>query len=187
MKHLFKHRCYNPTALLDGCIKLSTFMSRVNKQAKEDHGMGWSSDEYKGMAFEAFVEVLVTASPIDKRIGIKDYRPHNTKLDGPDFGIDGYGLSHSGNLHTIQIKFRSDIMTEATTRDGISNFVAKTTSSPIYQNADMTFFTTAKGLNQKIAEEMYHGRVRTLGYKELSKLVDGNEAFWDLFKVQMGA
>jgi hypothetical protein len=186
MKHNFKNRCYDAAKLLNGCEKLSTFMNRVNKQAQEDRGMGWSADEYKGMAFEALVEVLVCASPIDKRIGIKDYRPANSKIDGPDMGIDGYGLSHNGNLHTIQIKYRSDIMTDLTTRDMISNFVAKTTSSPKYQNADMTVFTTAKGLNQKVAEDMYHSRVRTLNYKDLSKLIDSNPAFWELFRSEMG-
>jgi hypothetical protein len=50
----------------------------------------------------------------------------------------------------------------------------------------MTIFTTAKGLGQKIADEMYHGRVRTLGFTELKKLVDDNQAFWDLFRKEMG-
>lgn len=186
MKHLFKHRCYDAAKLLTDCNKLNTFMTRVNKQSAEDHGMGWSPDEYKGMAFEALVEILVTASPIDKRIGIKDYRPASTKIDGPDMGIDGYGLSHNGNLHTIQIKYRSDVMSDLTTRDMISNFVAKTTSSPVYKDADMTLFTTGKGLAQRIADEMYHGRVRTLGFNDLKKLVDNNQAFWDLFRSNMG-
>ena len=186
MKHKFKNICYDAAKLLNGCDKLSTFMSRVSKQAQEDRGMGWSADEYKGMAFEALIEVLICASPIDKRIGIKDYRPADTKIDGPDMGIDGYGLSHSGNLHTVQIKYRSDAMTDLTTKDMISNFVAKTTSSPKYQNADMTVFTTAKGLNQKVAEDMYHSRVRTLGYKDLSKLIDSNPAFWEMFRSEMG-
>ena len=185
MKHPFKYRCYNAGRLLADCNKLSTFMNRLNKQATEDHSMGWTADEYKGMGFEAFVEVLVTASPIDKRIGIKGYRPHSNKLDGQDMGIDGYGLSHNDNLHTIQVKFRSDVMSDLSTRDMISNFVANTTSSPKYKDADMTLFTTAKGLGQKIAEDMYHGRVRTLGFNELKKLVDDNQSFWDLFRDQM--
>jgi hypothetical protein len=186
MKHPFRYRCYDAKKLLDGCEKLSTFMSRVNKQAGEDRGMGWSADDYKGMAFEALVEVLITASPIDKRIGIKEYRPHNHKTDGQDMGIDGYGLSHNGNLHTVQIKYRSDVMSDLTTKDMISNFVATTTASPVYKEADMTLFTTAKGLGQKISESMYHNRVRTLGFTELKKLVDTNQAFWDYFREEMG-
>jgi len=185
MKHRFQYVCYDPKKLLENCNKLSTFMNRVNKQAQEDHGMGWTPDEYKGFAFEAFVEVLVCASPIDKRIGIKEYRPASSKIDGADMGIDGYGLSHNGNLHTVQVKFRSDVMSDLSTRDMISNFVAKTTSSPVYKDADMTIFTTAKGLGQKIAEDMYHGRVRTLGFNEIKKLIDNNQAFWDLFRKEM--
>ena len=185
MKHLFQYRCYDSKKLLTGCVKLSTFIDRVNKQANEDHNMGWSIDEYKGMAFEALVEVLICASPIDKRINVKEYRPASTKIDGPDMGIDGYGVSHNGKLHTVQAKFRSDVMTNLTTKAMISNFVANTATSPIYKDADMTLITTAKGLHQKIADEMYNGRVRTLGFNDLRKLVDNNLAFWELFRAEM--
>lgn len=185
MKHLFKHRCYDAHALLNGCDKLSTFINRVNKQAQEDRGMGWTADEYKGMAFEALIEILINASPIDKRINIIEYRPANSKVDGDDMGIDGYGKSHNGNLHTVQVKFRSDTLSDLTTRDMISNFVANTTTSPVYKDADMTIFTTANGLNSKVAEGMYNGRVRTLGNKEIGKLINNNTAFWDLFREEM--
>jgi len=192
MQHRFRYLCYDAATLLDGCSKLSTFVRRVNKQSEEDHGMGWSPDEYKGFAFEAFVEVLVTSSPIDKRINIKNYRPAKSKVDGRDMGIDGYGESHNGNLHTVQAKFRSDCTADLTTKDGISNFVANTDSrhkcDPDYQKyagVDMTVFTTAKDLNQIVKEEMYYGRVRVIGFNDLRKLVDGNDAFWDEFRRQM--
>ena len=192
MQHRFKHVCYDSAKLLDGCNKLSTFINRVNKQAEEDHGMGWTADEYKGFAFEAFVEVLITSSPIDKRINIKNYRPAKAKRDGRDMGIDGYGESHNGNLHTVQAKFRSNSQADLTTKDGISNFhsntLAKHKHDPDYQHypdVDMTIFTTAKDLNQVISEEMYYGAVRTLGYNELRKLVDDNQAFWDTFRQQL--
>jgi len=147
----------------------------------------WTAEDYKGNALEAFVEILITYSPIDKRINISDYHPHNNKVDGNDMGIDGYGISFNGNLHTIQVKYRANTQRNLTANeDHISNFVAKTTSSPKYQNADMTIFTTAKDLNQKINEEMYHHRVRVLGFTELSKLVDKNYPFWRFFKAEMG-
>lgn len=185
MKHKFKHVCYDKKALLDGCSKIATFMRRLAKQSAENHGMGWTPDEYKGMGFEAFVEVLIKASPVDKRINITNYRPHCTRTDGPDMGIDGFGLSHNGNKHTVQVKFRSNVMEDLSTKDMISNFVAMTTSNPQYRDADMTIFTTAKGLGFKISEKMYHNRVRTLGYNEISSLVDGNNAFWERFRKEM--
>lgn len=186
MKHRFKVVCYNAQALLGQVNDLKGFQRNLERQAQEDHAMSWTPDEYKGMAFEALVEVLITASPIDKRINICNYRPHDARIDGKDMGIDGYGQSHNGNAHTVQIKYRNDPTATLTTKDSISNFVAKTISHPDFRDADMTVFTTAKDLHQGIAEDMYHGRVRTLGKKDLSKLVDGNFAFWNLFRQEMG-
>jgi len=188
MKHRFgwKGVCYDPTALLSDVNKLSTFMNRVNKQAEEEHHKGWSPDEYKGMAFEAMCEVLIKYSQVDKRVNIQDYRPHSARLDGTDVGIDGYGVNHDGNPVTVQCKFRSNIMEDLKTKDSISNFVATTTANPKFKDADMVILTTAKDLNQFLAEKMYHDRVRTLGYQELSKMTDGNGAFWDRFRKEMG-
>ena len=186
MNHKFKIRCYNASELLVDCNNLSTFIRRVVKQSNCNYGKGWTPEEYSGMAFEALVEVLICASPIDKRINIKNYEIADVKKHGRDMGIDGYGKSHSGNNHTVQIKFRSNTSKDLTTKDDISNFVANTSTHPDYTNADMTLFTTAKGLNHAISENMYHQRVRTIGYVEISKLIDNNTAFWDLFKLEMG-
>lgn len=186
MKHRFRWTCYDPEALLKGVDTLSKFMNRVNKQSEEDHHKGWTADEYKGMAFEAMCEVFVKYSPIDMRVNVVDYRPHSSKLDGPDVGIDGYGITHNGRPVTIQCKFRSNIMEDLKTKDSISNFVATTTSNPKFKDADMLILTTAKDLNQFLEEKMYHGRVRTLGYKELSSLLDRNDAFWNTFRAEMG-
>jgi hypothetical protein len=190
MNHRFRLICPNANKLLNGVDKLSTFMRNVDKLSTDPlwTSGNWSPEEYKGDALEALVEVLVTNSPIDKRINIVDYRPHNNKVDGKDMGIDGYGVSHSGNLHTIQIKYRSNIRKDLTANeDHISNFVAKTRTSPTYRTADMTIFTTAKGLNQKILQEMYHDdNINVLDYKDLAKLVDNNPAFWRVFRAEMG-
>lgn len=50
----------------------------------------------------------------------------------------------------------------------------------------IAIFTTADDLNKVISEEMYHDRVRTLGRKDIAKLVDSNQAFWDIFRSEMG-
>lgn len=188
MKHRFKHICPDAAKLLDGVDKLSKFMHNVEKLSTDPAWTNgnWSPDEYKGDALEAFVEVLIKYSPIDKRINITEYRPHDNKIDGQDMGIDGYGLSHNGNLHTIQVKYRSNTQKHLTANeDHISNFVAKTASSPKFRDADMTIFTTAKTLNEKTNESMYHDRVRVLGYKDLCKLVDANDAFWRAFRAEL--
>lgn len=189
MKHRFKLICPNADKLLTGVSKLSTFMRNVDKLSIDPAWTSgnWTPDEYKGDALEALVEVLITQSPIDKRINIIEYRPHNNKVDGKDMGIDGYGVSHNGNLHTIQVKYRSNTQKDLTANeDHISNFVAKTTSSPIYRDADMTIFTTAKGLDRKINEGMYHDRIKVKDYSDLTKLIDDNIPFWNALRTEMG-
>ena len=143
MNHRFKNICHCPVSLLTGVDTLSKFMRKVEKLSLDEEWAlaGWSPEDFKGDALEAFVEVLVNASPIDKRINIVDYRPHCFDLDGADMGIDGYGVSHNGNLHTVQVKYRSNVEHQLNaSNDHISNFVAKTTSSPVYRDADMTLF-----------------------------------------------
>lgn len=189
MNHRFRHICPNASKLLTGVNNLGKFMRHADKYSSDPSWLAgnWTADEYKGDALEALVEVLIKLSPIDKRINIVEYRPHDNRTDGRDMGIDGYGLSHNGNLHTIQVKFRSNTQRDLTANeDHISNFVAKTTSSPKYQNADMTIFTTAKDLNQKTNQDMYHERVRVLGYRDLCKLLNDNTPFWNAFRSEMG-
>jgi hypothetical protein len=187
MKHNFKHICYDAPKLLKGCNKLSTFMTRLTKQSTEKLHY-FDSETYKGMGFEAFVEVLISLSPIDKRVGIVDYRPWDGKVDGPDMGIDGLGKTHSGDVACVQVKFRSNVDADLTAnKDHISNFVAMSKTKYSGQNIDMVIFTTASDLNQTIKESMYHDQVRTIGFNELKKFVDDNIPFWDTFRKEMGA
>jgi hypothetical protein len=186
MKHRFKNTCYDAAKLLDGCNKLSTFMKRLIVQSDSDPDM-WDPMTYRGDGFEALVEVLVKYSPIDKRINIRDYSPWDSNVDGRDVGVDGLGKNHSGAPHTVQIKFRSNVTKDLTAnQDQISNFVAKTLSMYPNTEVSMTIFTTASDLMESINQDMYHGKVRTLGYRDIGKLIDNNTAFWDAFRAEMG-
>jgi len=185
MKHRFKHTCYDPEKLLKGCTTLAEFVKRLNKQSEERPEL-WDPMTYRGDGFEALVEVLINCSPIDMRINIVEYRPWDTKKDGNDMGIDGLGYTHEGIIHTIQVKFRSDPTQQLTAnKDHISNFVAK--SLAMYgDKVCMTLFTTAKTLDKRVNEDMYHDKVRPLAFKEISKLINDNHSFWRQFRAEMG-
>lgn len=185
MKHRFANTCYDPAKLLVGCNKLSVFMRRLVAQSDSDPDM-WDPLVYRGDGFEALVEVLIANSPIDKRLNISSYSPWDTSLHGPDMGVDGVGTTHAGEPHCVQIKFRANTQQTLTANDDhISNFVAKSLSMHPDKLVHMTVFTTADTLLESINQEMYHGRVRTFGYKELTALVDGNTAFWNIFRAEM--
>lgn len=196
MKHRFQHICYDAVALLEDCNTLKEFMKRSVKQS-ELHPELWKPETYRGEAFEALVEVLINASPIDKRINIVDYQPWASYTIGTasnttsgDYGVDGFGYSHNGNPHYVQAKFRGNtVQTLTANGDHISNFVAKASrhSNKHFkgQEIGMTIFTTAKDLHQAVNENMYEDDVTVLGYKELSKLIDENTSFWSIFKREM--
>ena len=186
MQHRFKNTCLDASKLLDGCYKLSTFMNRLNKMAEEQegNGYGWTSDEFKGDGFEAFIEVMINCMQGDKRIGIRNYAP----WQGKDMGIDGTGTSNEPKSKpvTVQIKYRSNVTEELTTADGISNFVAMSTTSDDYKDAHMVYFTTAKGINRNILEQMYNDKPKVFSHKDIKRLVDNNAYFWDTFRTEMG-
>ena len=186
MQHRFKTTCLEANKLLDNCYKLSTFMNRLNKMAiaQEGNGYGWTADEFKGDGFEALVEVLINCMSADKRIGIRDYAPWT----GKDMGIDGVGTTNEVKSRpvTVQVKYRSDVTSELTTADGISNFVAMSATSDEYSNAHMVYFTTAKGINRNILEQMYNSKPKVFGFKDVKKFIDNNAVFWDTFRAEMG-
>jgi Tfp pilus assembly major pilin PilA len=186
MQHRFKKTCYDKSALLNKCSTLKEFMKRLTKQSTENPDL-WDEMTYRGDGFEALVEVLINSSPIDKRINITNYSPWNVKTHGSDMGVDGLGVSHDGTPHTVQVKFRSNVTEDLTAnKDHISNFVAKSVLMHQGKDVDMTIFTTANDLLNVINEGMYHGKVNTLGYKKISKLIDKNDSFWAIFRKEMG-
>lgn len=186
MKHRFKDTCLDAKGLLQGVNKLSTFMTRLNKMAEDqaNNGMGWTSDEFKGDGFEALVEVMLNTMSSDKRIGIRNYSP----WVGKDMGIDGVGITNEIKSRpvTVQIKYRTNTQKELTTEDGISNFVAMSTTADEFKDAHMVFITTAPGVNRAILEQMYNSKPKVFGIKELKKFLDNNPAFWDSFRSEMG-
>jgi len=176
MKHHFPKICYDADKLLDSCSKLSTFMRRLREQANSCPD-AFDPDSYFGDGFEALVEVLINASPIDKRIYIRDYVP----VTQNDMGVDGFGYGPKGEVHTVQVKARSNPEGVLTAnRDHISNFVAH--SQMKYKAEKMTIFTTAKTLHEVISNDMYMGFVRTIGYDDMRQLVDKNDNFWRIFR-----
>jgi len=176
MTHPFKTICYDIDQLTNGVTKLSTFMNRLRNQAKTDPD-AWDADTYFGMGFEAFTESLINQMGASPYIQLKDYTP----VLEDDMGVDGFGYGPDGETHTVQIKARSNNDSVLTAnRDHISNFVAHSLLK--YGAKTMTIVTSASGLHDVIHEQMYMGKVRTIGYNDLRRLVDNNAMFWSQFR-----
>ena len=135
------------------------------------------ADKLKGDLFEIFSECFFKILSADNRIGVGNYQPA-PPID--DYGVDGTGVGMDTKPLTIQVKFRSDATTELTQDDikqfalqSIVNFgVDKDTKT------NMIVFTNAKGLHWVTESRVFSGRLRAIGYKEISSLIDNNPIFW---------
>lgn len=179
MEHYFKHICYDIDQLTLGTKKLSQFMTRLRRQANSFPDW-FDPDKYFGDGFEALIEVLIMEMGATPFIQIKGYSP----ITESDMGVDGIGYGPNGEAHTVQVKARGNTESVLTAnRDHISNFVAHSLTK--YNAQNMTLFTTAKGLHEKISDDMYMSKVNTIGYAALTKLIDNNLMFWDTFRDQL--
>ena len=182
LDHPFKTQAHDLPALLEGCVKLSTFCTRLEKQAQL-HPDRYDPDKYKGDGFELFVEALIKLSPVDNRIGIGDYQ---VVTEG-DVGVDGFGTGANGKPATVQVKYRGKTDSVLTANgDHLSNFLnASTFRYNVAVDEDKSnrlIITTAKGLHRFTESEMLHDKVRYLGHEELRQIVDNNILFWDNFR-----
>ncbi len=179
MIHHFKHTCYNVDELLEGCRKISTFMTRLRKQANSRPDY-FDPDKYFGDGFEALVESLIAQQGLTKKIMIRDYTP----ILEDDLGVDGFGYGPDGEIHTVQAKARGNTESVLTAnKDHISNFVAHSHSKfgGDSKVKYMTIFTTANDLHN-VTREMYNDEVRVIGNNDLRKLLDNNDMFWAVFR-----
>jgi hypothetical protein len=181
LQHNFLTKGTNILELFDKTEKLSTFLKKLEKQSGKDPDR-YPVNKYLGDGFEFFVEILLKLHPCDNRLGVYEYRPEQTH----DHGVDGSGLNIKLEKCVVQIKYRSNNAALLTaTEDKLSNlFSAGDTQFKVStdhenpKNFRHFIFTTADGLHFYTDTEMYQGRVKCFGIKELKSLVDNNLAFW---------
>ena len=180
LTHPFKLKCHSLQDLLVNCTKLSTFCTRLERQASLFPDR-YDPLKYKGDGFELFCEALIKLSPMDNRIGIGRYSP----FPGLDLGTDGIGTGTNGKPATVQCKYKSkkdDVLTA--NEDHLSNFVVDSVMrrgvDPLDIN-NMLILTTARGLHYFTDGAMYDGKVRCLGFENIRSLVDNNLLFWSDF------
>jgi len=186
LTHRFLKTAHDLEGLLTECNKLSTFCSRLERQAQL-HPNRYDPNKYKGDGFELFVEALIKLSPVDNRIGIGEYNV----VEGTDVGVDGRGIGANNKPATVQVKYRGYGSTKFLTanEDHLSNFVA---ASMLHEGVDpadknnMLIITTADGLHFFTDQEMYGGKVRCLNRADISSIVDDNALFWNRFRELCG-
>lgn len=181
LEHNFKTKAHSLTRLFDGVNKMSTLMRRIESEAIIDT-LRYDGEKYKGDAFEFFVELFLALHPTDNRVGVYNYKPNQEN----DNGVDGIGVNINNEKSVVQIKYRTNVLTElSTNKDSLSNLITDGMMSHSVV-ADMEnsnnyrhfIFTTATGLNFYTDGEMFKSKVKCFGYNDFRCLLDNNQIFW---------
>lgn len=209
IEHGFGVRAHDLIGLFDGTNKISTFMSKLERQSKLNPER-YDSNKYLGDGFEFLVEILLKSHAYDNRLGITDYHP----VQSDDTGVDGFGFNLSGEKSVVQVKYRgntetyltanedklSNMFSSAQTKYGISSINSEIET--LRNNATLIgekkvlkrikeleksnkvkrhyVITTASGLHNFTDNEMYKNQVICIGYDHLRSLLDENLSFWNL-------
>mgnify|MGYP003435659415 FL=1 len=166
--------------LLKDTTTLSKLSRNIIKISKDFEALAYKdANKVKGDLFEIFAECFFKILAADNRIGVYDYKPA-PPID--DYGVDGIGQGMDEKPLTVQVKFRSNEMTELVESDikqfGMQSIVEFGVDKDTKTN--MIVFTNAKGLHWITQTKVFSGRVRCLGYEQISHLVDNNSVFWKL-------
>ncbi|NBP56632.1 hypothetical protein EBU71_08895 [bacterium] len=188
--HGFPYRAHDLKGLFRGTNKLSTFMTKLEKQSTLDP-LRYDPQKYKGDGFEFWVEILLNSHAYDNRLGITNYQP----VQSGDNGVDGVGINLTGEKCVVQVKYRSNKNSVlSSNQDKLSNMISDgmfshgvhltpENASLISQNKLAPIYyviTTANGLHHYTDSENFKGQVHCIGYDQLRTLVDGNLSFWNL-------
>jgi len=183
IRHPFIHQAHDLGGLIGGCRKVSTFMSRLERQAKQFPDR-YDPEKYKGDGFEFLAEAMIKLMGTHPAIGIAEYE---VVLGDEDCGVDGVGKGVRTQTVTVQVKYRGKTDSVLTAnKDHLSNF---TSYSQMRYRVDvfpenkaeknMVIFTTADSLHHFTKEKMFLDAVRCIGYKDLRKMLDNNLIFWE--------
>jgi hypothetical protein len=190
INHGFGLRAHDLVGLFDKTNKISTFMSKLEKQSLIDP-LRYDSNKYKGDGFEFLVEILLKSHSCDNRLGISKYSP----IQSDDNGVDGIGLNLSGEKCVVQVKYRSNSKSVLTANeDKLSNMISdgmfqhgvsatpeKLKMISEKKTAPLHYvITTATGLHHYTDNENFKGFVHCIGYDQLRSMLDGNISFWNL-------
>ena len=145
------------------------------------------ANKFKGDIFELFVEFLIKMSPIDDRIDVYDYQ---LVTDG-DTGVDGWGYNRSGEIVTVQVKYRMWDWELQAIKDHLETFRVTSYYNKKYgvdpkSTGRMLIVTTGNSIHWRTLEEIFSGKVRCISNNASYGCLRGasNRTIDDLFSLQ---
>jgi hypothetical protein len=177
LKHHFLYNCEDVDFLLE-TNKLSVFINRLIKQASKQDPDCYNPLDYLGDGWEFFAEFFFKFHNGDHTFTyLWDYEPNL----GEDQGIDGFGKSTlDGSLAIVQCKFSSDPNKYLSNESNLGNHPTSGLNEGWRPNGkNLICFTSAAGINRSHA---YFKAALCLNRKLIARRVNGNVAFWTIFR-----
>jgi hypothetical protein len=157
---------------------LSQLSKKIIKLSKTFDKFAYkNADKLKGDLFEIFSECFFKILSADNRIGVGNYQPD---IAADDYGVDGFGIGMDEKPLTVQVKFRSDPTTLLKQED-LNQFGFQSLKKyrvDVDTKTNMVLFTNASGLHWITESKVFLGSIRSIGYTEISSLIDNNPIFW---------
>jgi hypothetical protein len=176
--HGFGFRAHDLISLFDKTNKVSTFMTKLEKQSTLDV-QRYDPNKYKGDGFEFLVEILLKSHAYDNRLGITNYEPVQTSDNGVD-GV-GYNLSDNKSVLTANEDKLGNLISDGMIQHGVSLSPQIIESIKNKKLAPSHYvITTASGLHHYTDSEFFKGVVHCIGYEQLRSMLDNNLSFWNL-------
>ena len=193
LTHSFLRRCISPEGMFKGpsgkrSYKLTTFLSRLRKQAKKFAVGNDEEQKYKGDGWELFTEYLIRVMGLDKRVGLvpDSYIVEDECLD---YGVDGYGTGLDNKPMTVQCKCYIADTELKYNAASLGNFGSQSFSEKYNVSnvpgpngkCNLLVVTSCKGLHYSVIKDALPW-AKCLGLGELRVLVDNNKPFWEQFE-----
>ena len=86
---------------------MSNLMANIERESLKDVER-YEANLYAGDAFEFFVELFLALHPCDNRVGVYEYVP----VQEFDNGVDGIGINIQKQKCVVQIKFRTNVLSQ---------------------------------------------------------------------------
>lgn len=163
--------------LIEGVTTLREFELKIAKRC-DKHPNVIKPDDYKGYAFEIFVEFLFKYLNGDPTTTyVVDYEPNNER----DKGIDGIGRSIKDGLGAyVQAKYRSNPTYLLKNDDNVSNLGldAHLNYHSNFNGYNWIIVTNCKGVHPEHPAFPCHQITR----KRIQRMVDNIPVFWEDFR-----
>ena len=177
LKHHFLYNCTDLDFLIN-VTKLSGFTHRLVKLGSKQNPDLYDPLKYMGDGWEFFAEFFFKFFNGDHTLTyLWDYEP----VLGFENGIDGLGKSTlDASLATVQCKFVAKVTDYLSNKHNLGNHCAASINENWKPNGkNLICFTTASGIHRN---HPYHDAALCLNNKLISRRVNGNVAFWTIFK-----